>query len=181
MRTNLHPRAGLRLTVPALVLGGLLGSVSGLQAHVSLENKEAVAGTSFKLVLRVPHGCGGQATTRIRVQVPGVFTSAKPQPKPGWTTEVAARKTVEHTGSAGHDQASAPQEIAWSGRLEEGTYDEFVIWVATGRNQEPTIVHVPVVQECGNAVERWIEVPIAGGKSDDLKSPAPSFKLLRPS
>jgi uncharacterized protein YcnI len=148
---------------------------------VSLENREAVAGTSFKLVLRVPHGCGGAATTRIRVRVPAVFTSAKPQPKPGWTTETVARTPVEHTGSIGHEQAGAPQEIAWSGRLEEGAYDEFALWVATGKTQEPTTVHVPVVQECGNAVERWIEVPAAGGKADDLKSPAPSFKLLRPS
>ncbi|MET0429896.1 MAG: YcnI family protein, partial [Microvirga sp.] len=128
----------------------------------------------------VPHGCGGAATTRIRVQVPPVFTSAKPQPKAGWTTEVAARTSIEHTGSVGHDQAGAPREIAWSGRLEEGSYDEFVIWVSTSRTQEPATIFVPVLQECGSTVERWIEIPAAGGKSDDLKSPAPSFKLTRP-
>ena len=47
-----------------------------------------MAGTSFKLVLRVPHGCSGAATTRIRVRIPAEFTSAKPQAKAGWTIDV---------------------------------------------------------------------------------------------
>ncbi|WP_342363088.1 YcnI family protein [Terrarubrum flagellatum] len=161
-------------------LAALITAVGPLQAHVTLENKEAAAGASFRLVLRVPHGCAGAATTRIRVQIPKAFASAKPQPKPGWTYEVIAQKAVEHTGSAGHDHGSAPQEISWSGRLEDGAYDEFALWVSIAKNQAAGPVYVPIVQECDGATERWIEIPGQGARPGDLKSPAPSFKLLAP-
>ena len=33
-------------------------------AHVTLETSQAIAGSTYKAVVRVPHGCDGAATTR---------------------------------------------------------------------------------------------------------------------
>jgi len=167
-----------RLALPTLAALALAAGALPAAAHVTLENKEATAGGSFKLVLRVPHGCSGAATTRIRVRIPAEFTSAKPQAKPGWTIEVV--KGEGPGAQVGHGHSAAPEEIAWTGRLEEGIYDEFALFVATAKTQQPQAIYVPVVQECGTAVERWIEIPAPGANPQDLKSPAPSFKLNGP-
>ena len=57
-------------------------------AHVTLENKEAVAGTSFKLVLRVPHGCGGAGDDAHPRPHPGRVHVREAAAKAGWTIEV---------------------------------------------------------------------------------------------
>jgi uncharacterized protein YcnI len=37
-----------------------------------------------------------------------------------------------------------------------------------------------VVQECGSAAERWIEIPEAGKSEDDYEYPAPGFTVTEP-
>lgn len=148
-------------------------------AHITLENKEAKWGATVKFVLRVAHGCAGSPTTAVRVSVPEGISNAKPQPKPGWSLSVVTDE--EHTGSvegAHADHGPAVKEIVWSGgKLEDAYYDEFVFRAAVGKNA-PSEVYFPVVQECEAGVSRWIEIPSAGGSSDDLKFPAPSLKIL---
>ena len=39
-------------------------------AHITLATQKAFADSSYKAVLRVPHGCEGKATTAIRVRIP---------------------------------------------------------------------------------------------------------------
>jgi uncharacterized protein YcnI len=41
-------------------------------------------------------------------------------------------------------------------------------------------VYLPVVQECGKTVERWIEIPAQGKSEDDYEHPAPSFTVTEP-
>ncbi len=163
-----------RLAVPTV----FLLSLSAADAHVTLENKEAVAGASFKLVLRVPHGCSGAATTKLRVRIPEAFRSAKPQPKPGWTLDVVPAKNAAAGGGHGHDDTTAPQEISWAGALEDASYDEFVLWVSTVKTAPLGPIYVPIVQECGDKVQRWIELPSDGNAPASLRSPAPSLRLI---
>ena len=170
--------ARLAAAVTALVL-----SLSGASAHVVLDAETATAGASLKLALRVLHGCSGAATTRLRVRIPAVFQSALPQPKPGWELEVVPGAQPAGAHAHGHDgHGGAPTEVVWTGRLEDGRYDEFVLWVSTARTAPPGPVYLPVVQECGDRVQRWIEVPTEGSPADGLKSPAPVLRLIaRPS
>jgi uncharacterized protein YcnI len=125
----------------------------------------------------VPHGCSGAATTKLRVRVPEAFRSAKPQPKSGWTLDVVAAKGTPGSGH-GHDDATAPQEISWTGVLEDSSYDEFVLWVSTAKTAPLGPLYVPIVQECGDKVQRWIEIPSDGNTPASLKSPAPSLRLI---
>jgi uncharacterized protein YcnI len=55
-------------------------------AHVTFEQGQAAVGSTYKAVLRVPHGCDGNATVKIRVQIPEGVISVKPMPKAGWET-----------------------------------------------------------------------------------------------
>ncbi|WP_192364893.1 YcnI family copper-binding membrane protein [Mesorhizobium mediterraneum] len=148
-------------------------------AHVTLETQEAAVGSTYKAVLRVPHGCEGKATTAVRVQIPEGVISVKPMPKPGWTLQV--KKGRYEKSYQLHDEAvtSGAREIDWSGgSLPDEFYDEFV-FRGTLAAELPAgqTLYFPVVQECDGAAERWIEIPAAGQDEDALEYPAPGLKL----
>ena len=70
-------------------------------------------------------------------------------------------------------------EIIWSGELPDAFYDEFVFRaMLTDSLAAGSKLYFPVVQECGDAAERWIEIPEAGQDPDSLEYPAPGLKLL---
>jgi uncharacterized protein YcnI len=146
-------------------------------AHITFENRDAEAGSTARLVLRVPHGCdGGAATVRIRVRIPDGVVNVKPMPHAGWelTTvrgPLAGPVAAEH----GAPVSEGVREIMWSGRLLDEHYDEFVF-----RAQMPTqagMLYFPTVQECERGVHRWIEIPAAGRSADDYNEPAPGLQV----
>src|SRR5687768_10384949 len=57
-------------------------------AHVGLESPQALAGSYHKITLKVAHGCDGNPTSRIRVQIPEGVVGVKTMLKPQWKTEV---------------------------------------------------------------------------------------------
>ena len=74
------------------ILGALGAAFLGLAstpvlAHATLEAKEAPAGAVYRAVIRIGHGCKGEATHTLRVKLPEGFYNAKPMPKAGWTLE----------------------------------------------------------------------------------------------
>ena len=48
----------------AVTLAVLAAIASDARAHVTLEQQQAVAGSTYKAVLRVPHGCEGSPMIR---------------------------------------------------------------------------------------------------------------------
>jgi periplasmic copper chaperone A len=64
-----------------------VAAAGAAQAHVTLEASEAPVGATHKAVLRVPHGCEGAATTRVRLKIPEGVIAVKPMPKANWTLE----------------------------------------------------------------------------------------------
>lgn len=158
------------LLAPALILAGLAGTA---QAHVTLERREAAAGSSYRGVLRVPHGCGASPTTAIRVTIPeGVF-GVKPQPKPGWQLATVTRPYQRAYTAHGHEMKAGVTEITWSGgSLPNEHYDEFV-FVGQIDGALAGVVHFPVVQTCATGETRWDEV--AAGHSE---RPAPRLQVV---
>ena len=67
-------------------------SASAVLAHITLEKEEAPAKSFYKAVLRVPHGCEGSATVKVRVQIPEGVIAVKPMPKAGWQLEMLKGK-----------------------------------------------------------------------------------------
>ncbi|WP_414471002.1 YcnI family protein [Microvirga sp. M2] len=148
-------------------------------AHVTLEPQPAAIGSTYKAVLRVAHGCEGEPTLKLRVQIPEGVIAVKPMPKAGWELN-----TVETPYKQSYDYHGAPttegvREIVWTGKLLDKHYDEFVFRAFLTDGLKPdTMLYFPVVQECaGGKADRWIEIPAEGRKADDYKSPAPGVRL----
>jgi uncharacterized protein YcnI len=152
-------------------------------AHVTLERQEAPVGSSYKAVLRVPHGCSGSPTTAIRVRVPAGFIAVKPMPKPGWQLSTVNGKYPKPFKLRGASISEGVTEISWSGgRLLDAHYDEFVL---AGTLAEELgggqMIYFPVVQECEKGVHRWIEIPTgkaSHGHGSGGADPAAGLRLL---
>jgi uncharacterized protein YcnI len=169
-----------------LLFGVLTGMVcvSAASAHITLQTREAPIGSSYKAVLRVPHGCDGSATTAIRVRIPDGFVGVKPMPKPGWRIGIingayAKPFTLHHA-----KVTKGVMEVSWSGgKLPDAFYDEFVLVGTIADELQPGgKLYFKVVQECEKGVHRWIEVPTGGaqgqGSGSEESEPAPALKLL---
>lgn len=144
-------------------------------AHVTLAQGEAPAGSRYKAVLRLGHGCEGKATTALRVKLPDGFYDAKPMPKAGWKLQTVkgdyARPYEGHDGK----ETSGVREIIWSGGdLPDDWYDEFVLVGKIGPEVTPgSSLYFPTVQECGKTRQSWIDVTGA----DAAQFPAPSLSI----
>lgn len=170
------------LVTRTVIAGVILAMTAGSAfPHITLETGKAAVGASYKAVFRVPHGCAGQPTTAVRVQIPEGVIAAKPMPKPGWALAKTTARYAKSYDYYGTPTAEGVTEIAWSGgSLPDDEYDEFVLRVFLTPDLKPgSVLHFPVVQECaGGTAERWIEIPAAGQSEDDLELPAPGVELL---
>jgi uncharacterized protein YcnI len=152
-------------------------------AHVTLERQEVPVGSSYKAVLRVPHGCSGSPTTTIRVRVPAGLIAVKPMPKPGWQLDTVTGKYPKPFMLRGAPVTEGVTEISWSGgKLPDAHYDEFVFvgTIAEELGGGQTI-YFPVVQECEQGVHRWIEIPTdkqSDGHGPGSAEPAAALRLL---
>lgn len=175
-----HTRKIIMSRILLLAAAALFGTTGAL-AHVTLETQQAPVGSTYKAVLRVPHGCKGAATTKVRVRIPDGMIAIKPMPKPGWTLETVKGPYGKAYDYYGTPTSEGVREVVWSGgKLLDEHYDEFALRGYLVADLKPeTTLYVPVVQECeGGAVERWIEIPAAGKSADDDKFPAPGLKLI---
>jgi periplasmic copper chaperone A len=90
-------QAGCARSLSALAFSALLSSaaIPSAQAHVSLANREAAPNSSYKAVLQVPHGCDGEATTAVRVQIPeGVIAQQCAKGEAAWIEIPAAGQST---------------------------------------------------------------------------------------
>lgn len=175
--TNVSTRSLLARASGAL-LASLAWTTSSF-AHVTLEQKEAPAGSYYKAVLRLSHGCQGAATVQVRVRVPSGTLSVRPQPKAGWKLDVTRSKLAQPV-DAGHGRLvhEVVSEVRWSGgRLPDEQFDEFALLMRLP-DQPGTTVYFPVVQDCDKGVHRWIEVPDAQRPGAELREPAPALRLM---
>lgn len=144
-------------------------------AHATLEVRQAAIGSTYKAVLRVPHGCGAEATNVVRVQIPEGFYNVKPMPKAGWTLETVTGPYAQPYDNHGTQLTEGVKEIVWKdGNLPNEWYDEFVFRGTFAGTLEPGQYYFPAIQECANGEEAWIDVTGA----DNAEMPAPSLELV---
>lgn len=151
---------------------------STVLAHVTLEQQQAPVGTPYKIVLRVPHGCGDSATIRLNVQIPDGVIAIKPMIKPGWqiaTTRGSYSKAYSFFHGAKFTEGV--KEVTWSGgKLPDAFYDEFVLSAFIAGELDPgQILYFPVVQQCEQGEHRWVEIPTVGKHANE---PAPGIMLM---
>ena len=165
----------------ALASAALFTSLAsaGALAHVTLATSETAANSSYRAVLRVPHGCDGEATTAVRVQIPEGVIAVKPMPKPGWTLSMKRGPYAAPYQNHGRAVSEGVKEIVWSGgSLLDEHFDEFTFqaFVATDGGTARA-VYFPTVQSCTRGEAAWTEIPAANQSSRGLKKPAPSLRI----
>jgi uncharacterized protein YcnI len=144
-----------KMIIASLLAASLLLGASA-QAHVSLEQKTAVAGSYQKLTFRVGHGCEGSATTALTITLPEGWKGAKSMPKPGWTLA----------------PAGAGRDISWKGGpLPDEQFDEFNLLVKLPDAPGKQVFRV--LQQCEKGKADWSELPGAAGKF-----PAPVLEIV---
>jgi uncharacterized protein YcnI len=154
----------------------LLAVAGAAQAHVTIETREAPAGSYYKAVFRVPHGCDGSPTRKLRIRIPDGVIGVKPQPKPGWTLDIVQGKYGKRYTLHGARVDEGVKELDWTGELPDAYYDEFVFQayladdLAVGQP-----IYFPVVQECAQGTSRWIEIPASNGPRPP--HPAPALRI----
>jgi uncharacterized protein YcnI len=153
----------------------LLAVSAPASAHVTIpDGSQIPAGSTSTIHLRVPHGCQGEPTDTLEVQLPGGIVAAQPEYVPGWAVEVESVESVpyEHFGETLTERVGV---IRWSGGdLPDFAYYDFGIR-ATFLLDAGTELRIPVVQRCGELEEAWIEVPEEGQDPEELELPAPTI------
>jgi periplasmic copper chaperone A len=167
------PKLHLSLLIAAL---GLAAFSFPAAAHITLETKEAMVGAAFKAVLVVGHGCGAEATTAMRVQIPAGFYNVKPMPKAGWTVETVIGAYAKPYMNHGTEMSEGVTEISWSGgSLPDAFFDEFSFRGTFGGDLKAgSRIAFPVIQGCGATEDAWIDT----SGDDDAEMPAPSVTLV---
>lgn len=169
----------------AIVAGALAGAVllaaTPAFAHITLPDRPVTIGGSFKAVFQVPHGCDGAATTAIRIRIPAGIFEAKPQPKAGWTASVVKGNYDKPFTNRHATITAGVTEVDFTGgNLPDDDYDEFAVHFSIADSAQPGPLYFPIIQECGSAAVRWIDIPEAGKSADDYPHPAPHLELAAP-
>lgn len=164
----------------AAVLAAVLAcaAAGGAQAHVVLDVREAPAGSYYKGVFRVGHGCGYSATVSISVSIPPGILSVRPQPKPGWRIAIEKEPLAHAAHHHGHEVTERVARVTWTGGpLPDAYFDEFALQMKLPDTAPDGVLHFPVLQKCEEGERDWAGIPPAGKTSRDVKSPAPALRL----
>lgn len=159
------------------IVAGVLAATSA-SAHVTLEKREAKAGSFYKAVLKVGHGCDGSSIVKLRAEIPEGIVAVKPMPKAGWQLDVKQGAYAASYEFHGEKLSEGVKEIVWTGKLLDAHYDEFVFSAYIARENAPGTLYIPVTQICEKGEIAWIEKPAAGQDTHALKSPAPALTVL---
>lgn len=158
-----RPRRGLR----TVLVGGIIGAVtlgglgaSTANAHVTIQgDREMEADARGQIMLRVPHGCGGEATDTLTVRIPDGIRDVRPEQVSGWTASVEIGD-VEPYDSHGNLITEGVVAITWTADdtpLPDDQYRDFGITLRAP--SEPGVYEFPAVQYCGALEEAWIDEP----------------------
>lgn len=148
-------------------------------AHVSLEKAETESGKGYKAVIKVPHGCEGQPTIEVRVEIPEGYIGVKPMPKAGWKIETTRGAYASSYGYYHGPLSEGVKTVTWSGgELPDDYYDEFVVAGFIARELKPDPLYFKVYQKCPKGELSWSEIPAEGVDTHSLKSPAASLTLV---
>lgn len=165
------------LTTFAL-LSVLACAAAPASAHVTLEQREANPGASYKAVFKVPHGCKGSSTHTVRVEIPEGFFNVKPMPKAGWKLDTVTGAYATSYSLHGRTLSEGVKSIEWSGGdLPDAYYDEFVAAGFLAKDLAPgSALYFKVTQTCAEGEIAWVEVP-DGSEGQKLSAPAAALKI----
>jgi hypothetical protein len=165
--------------IKLIAIFALLTGQSVAFSHVVLDQATAQAGSAYKAVLRINHGCEGLPTTGVTVLLPPGVRGSKPQPKPGWTLAVRRAPLATPYTSHGRSVSEEVSEISWTAQsaeaaLPDAHFDEFVVRTSLPDTSGP--LWFKVLQTCQDGPRQgrnaWDQVPADGLSTRGLSSPA---------
>ncbi len=144
-------------------------------SHVSLETKSAPAGSTYKAVLQVGHGCDGASTTALSVEIPPGFRSAKPMPKAGWTVTTLTAALAVPYDNHGKSVTSDVARITWKAdskkaALPDAHFDQFTL--RGSLHDAPGPLWFKVLQTCEKSRNDWSQIPVSGTSTKGMDFPA---------
>ncbi|KAG0202031.1 hypothetical protein BGX28_005314 [Mortierella sp. GBA30] len=155
----------MKFAILATVVSTLLLATSAVEAHVTANPSLGVSGAYFQTNFRVPHGCDGNSTDMVIVEIPKGVTSVKPRATVPWNTAInmVALETpiTTPTGVINTTVGS----VTWSnGALLDTMYEDFGLQFKLPQMVGP--LYWNVYQHCVNgAWNNWTNVPDANGKT----------------
>ena len=160
------------------LIAALLSAPIAATAHATLEVQSAEIGSTYKGVMRIGHGCDGQATLRVDITIPEGVISVRPQPKAGWTLSTTTGDYAHSYDYYGSTLTSGVTKVTWEGSLEDAHYDEFVFrGKLAGHWEEGQTIYFPTLQTCADGTSAWDQIPAEGQDPHDIDDPAPGLKL----
>lgn len=171
----------MKLVLNRYVRAALLPLVFALAgdayAHVTLESRSAEAGSTYKAVFKVGHGCAGSPVRQIVVDIPDGVQGAKPMPKAGWQIEIEQTRLDRPYTSHGKSVAEDVTQVRWmGGPLPDAYYDEFVL--VAKLPERVGMLYWKVSQVCEQGRIDWAELPAAGSKLSDYRAPAAALEVV---
>lgn len=161
-------------------LGITMVSVFPASAHVGVKADTTAAGSTAILTFGFSHGCGESPTTSLTFQIPEEFTSVNPVYAPGWDitweTEELATPVVSAHGTETTSRISTVTFTA-DEPIVTGIYAMVSLRMTLPEDASGETIYFPVVQECEEGENAWIEIPAEGQSSEDLESPAPAITV----
>ncbi|MQM24693.1 YcnI family copper-binding membrane protein [Glycomyces albidus] len=158
----------------------VLAAAGPSAAHVSISAPAAVAGSYTVLTVSVPHGCDGEATTAVAIQIPEPVNAVTPTVNPNWEVEkVMADLPEPVTDSHGNEITERVDQVVYTAitPLPDGLRDTFELSLRLPEETADQTLYFPTVQTCTIGDHPWIEIPADGQNPDELESPAPSITV----
>ena len=167
--------------IKLIAAAAIITPASTVFGHVALEDQTALAGRSYKAVLKVGHGCAGSPTTAIQVTIPAGFMGAKPMPKAGWRLNIKTAKLAVPYDNHGKLVTDDVSEITWTATskeswLPEAYHDEFVL--RGGLPKKDGAMWFKVLQTCDKGSNDWSQIPASGVDAHSLESPAALLEII---
>lgn len=184
MHPDTRKRALARAAVTgAAALAALLGLGAPAAAHVTVSASETAAGSYTVLTVSVPHGCNGQPTTEVAVQIPEPILSVTPTINPNWEVEKVVIELDEPIAdSHGNETTERVGEVVYTANtpLPEGYRDAFELSLRLPEETAGQTLYFPVIQTCAEGEHPWIQIPEEGQDPDELDEPAPHIEVTAP-
>lgn len=171
------------VTVLAAAFVATIALAAPASAHVSVNPKEAAAGSYARVAFRVPNESDDTNTTKLEVHMPqnAPIASVSTMPVPGWTVEVAKRKLDKPVEAHGVQISEVVSVITWTASspdaaVKPGQFQEFPVSMGAIPGDVDQLVFKALQTYSDGAVVRWIEEPKEGV---ELEHPAPVLKVVK--
>ena len=172
-----------KLVMSALTAGFIFTTQTSAKAHIIIEDMQGRAGYNEMLTLIVPHGCGADATTAVRMKVPEEITLVVPHPGDGWDVEIKKRKTDKPVMREGRPISEVVDEIIWSGNTLPSEELGLFKFMAGIPRTPGKVLYFRTIQVCGDKEDRWVDTY----ENDEeywrvwlLETPAPFAVIVEP-